>query len=179
MSWKPPWFGHLLPLPSYECFSEGSSCSEQVTGVTSACARLNLSLKPLLPGVCGLNLCNNFLCTACLAKSIRNWTCRTGELVLCFCWSDPCFWVWQICGIKETGRFKTLHWNAGPSSLLPISGSQQVSGADLSCSTCSIATVDTYALNCCLFSARSSSPDDALPTNVFLPTLLVWKGGVY
>lgn len=29
-----------------------------------------------------------------------------------------------------------------------------------------VAAVDTYALNCCLFSAQSSSPDDALPTNV-------------
>lgn len=126
MSWKPRWSGRLLPLPSYDCFSEGSSCSEQVTA--SASARLNLSLKPLLPGVCLLNLCSNFFCAACLAKSIKNWTCRTGQLILCFCWSNPCFWVWQICGIKEIGRFKTALKCCSFLTAAPSLGCQQVCG---------------------------------------------------
>lgn len=66
-------------------------------------------------------------------------------------------------------------------TVAPSLGSQQVSGP-VTCPAvpAAITTVDTYALNCCLFSAQSSSPDEALPTNgVFLPTLLVWKGGVY
>lgn len=63
----------------------------------------------------------------------------------------------------------------------PSLGSQQMSGpVTYPAVPAAIAAVDIYALNCYLFSAQSSSPDGALPTNVSsLPTLLLWKGGVY
>lgn len=49
----------------------------------------------------------------------------------------------------------------------PSLGSQQMSGpVTYPAVPAAIAAVDIYALNCYLFSAQSSSPDGALPTNV-------------
>lgn len=104
--WLPPWGCSLWWSGEWCCLSQCEAESQLQPPFTCNLTWGFQQRSKVYGGICVLNCCGKFFCGACLAKSIKNWTHRTENLILCFCWNVPCFWVWWIHGIKEIRRFK-------------------------------------------------------------------------